>query len=177
MQASSKCLIFLESSRGGIFFGGVRGEGFAIARTSAGSWSAPCFVSLRKFEIGAFFGFQSSKTLMSALTKSAIQRLIDNEYTEFGSDVTVQLWPTGANGPDDQVAVNSSDWVTATCSTGVVFDFSLSGGSIKINEAKNTEVYGEGVTASQLLNGQVDKPKAMIPLYQKVSAISKDALK
>jgi hypothetical protein len=38
-------------------------------------------------------------------------------------------------------------------------------------------VYGEGVTASQLLNGQVDKPKSMIPLYQKVSAISRDALK
>jgi len=113
---------------------------------------------------------------MSGLTKSSVQAIIDNEYTSFGTDVTVQLWPA-SSGVDDQVSVNYSDFVSASCSTGILFDFSLSGGSLKVDDAKNAEVYGEGVTASQLLNGQVEKPKEMIPLYQKITSISRDALK
>lgn len=174
--ASSKCLVFLHTGRAGLFAGGTFGDGFAIAKSSSGSWTSPCFVRLRKFELGAFFGYQSSKTLMSGLTKSSVQAIIDNEYTSFGTDVTVQLWPA-SSGVDDQVSVNYSDFVSASCSTGILFDFSLSGGSLKVDDAKNAEVYGEGVTASQLLNGQVEKPKEMIPLYQKITSISRDALK
>lgn len=113
---------------------------------------------------------------MSGLTRSSIQAIIDNEYTEFGTDVTVQLWPSSP-GVDDQVAVNSSDFVSASCSTGILFDFSLSGGSLKVDDQKNALVYGEGVTASQLLNGEIEKVKQMIPLYQKITSISKDALR
>ena len=176
IQASSKCLVFLNSWRAGVFAGGVYGTGFAIAKSSSGSWTAPCFVTLKKLELGAFFGYEQSRTLMSALTKSSIQNLIDNEYTEFGSDVTVQLWPLADHGPNDQVSVSQSDWVTASCSTGIIFDFSLSGGGMRIDDAKNHAIYGDGVSASDLLGGAVDKPKDMIPLYQKITAISKLAL-
>lgn len=58
MQASSKCLVFLSSWRAGVFAGGVLGSGFAIAKTSGGTWTGPCFVTLKKFEIGAFFGVE-----------------------------------------------------------------------------------------------------------------------
>mmetsp|Transcript_5989 Transcript_5989/g.11683 ORF Transcript_5989/g.11683 Transcript_5989/m.11683 type:complete len:216 (-) Transcript_5989:665-1312(-) len=174
--ASAKCLVFLNSWRAGVFAGGAYGTGFAIAKSSSGSWTAPCFVTLKKLELGAFFGYEKSRTLMSALTKSSIQKLIDNEYTEFGSDVTVQLWPLADHGPNDQISVSPSDWVTASCSTGIIFDFSLSGGGMRIDDEKNHAVYGEGVSAADLLGGSVDKPKEMIPLYQKITAISKMAL-
>jgi len=47
---------------------------------------------------------------------------------------------------------------------------------MRIDDAKNHAIYGDGVSASDLLSGAVDKPKDMIPLYQKITAISKLAL-
>ncbi len=172
--ASSNILIFLETTRMGLFLGTTGGRGFAIAKVG-GSWSAPCHVTLRKFELGAIIGFSSSYTIISGISKRAIQEIIDDNYTEFGTDVTVQLWPKEA-GVDDEVSVNSSDFVSASCSNGVLFDFSLSGGALRIDTKKNAEVYGQDVTASQLLNGVTPKPKEMVPLYQKISAIAKAAL-
>lgn len=172
--ASSNILIFLETTRVGLFLGTTGGRGFAIAKVG-GSWSAPCYVSLRKFELGAIIGFSSSYTIISGISKRAIQEVIEDNYTEFGTDVTVQLWPKEA-GVDDEVSVNSSDFVSASCSNGVLFDFSLSGGALRIDTKKNAKVYGEDVTASSLLNGVTPKPKEMVPLYQKINAIAKSAL-
>lgn len=92
---------------------------------------------------------------MSALTRVGMQKLIDNDYTEFGSDVTVQLWPGADHGPNDQINIMNSDWVTASCSTGIIFDFSLSGGSMKIDDDKNKLVYGHEVSGGDILNGKV----------------------
>lgn len=61
-QASSKCLVFLSSWRAGVFAGGVVGHGFAIAKTPSGKWSAPCFVNIKKMELGAFFGVEKVST-------------------------------------------------------------------------------------------------------------------
>ena len=101
--ASSNVLIFLETTRAGLFVGTTGGKGFAIAKVG-GSWSAPCYVSLRKFELGAILGFSSSYTIISGLSRRAVQEIIDDNYTEFGTDVTIQLWPKEA-GIDDSVAV------------------------------------------------------------------------
>ena len=173
--ASSSILIFLETTRFGLFLGTTGGRGFAIAKVG-GSWSAPCYVTMRKVELGAIIGYSSSYTIISGISKRAIQEIIDDNYTEFGTDVTVQLWPKEA-GVDDAVSVNSSDFVSASCSNGVLFDFSLSGGSLRIDTKKNAQVYGEsGSSASEILNGVTPKPKDMVPLYQKISTISRAAL-
>jgi lipid-binding SYLF domain-containing protein len=173
--ASSSLLIFLNTTRMGLFVGTSGGEGFAVAKVG-GSWSAPCYVRLRKFELGAILGYSSSSVLISGITKRSIQTIIDDEYTEFGTDVTVQLWPKEA-GVDDAVAVNQSDFVSASCSNGVLFDFSLSGGALRVDTAKNAKIYGEDVTAAKILNGVTPKPKEMVPLYQKITSISRDALR
>lgn len=172
--ASSNILIFLETTRAGLFIGTTGGRGFAVAKVG-GSWSAPCYVSLRKIELGAILGFSSSYTVISGISKRAIQEIIDDNYTEFGTDVTVQLWPKEA-GVDDTVSVNSSDFVSASCSNGVLFDFSLSGGALRIDTKKNALVYGEDATASSILNGVTPKPKEMVPLYQKIGGIARSAL-
>jgi lipid-binding SYLF domain-containing protein len=55
-------LVFLSSWRAGVFAGGVLGHGFAIAKTPSGKWSAPCFVNIKKMELGAFFGVEKVST-------------------------------------------------------------------------------------------------------------------
>jgi len=152
------------------------GHGFAVAKLSSGGWSAPCFVTMKKIGIGALFGVEKSRTLMSSMTRMGIQQLVDNKYTEFGSDITVQLWPTGSHGPNDEVSICASDWVSASSSTGVIFDFSLSGGSMKIDDEKNHDLYGPEVSGSDILTGKMEKPQEMIPLYHKITEISKKAL-
>ena len=36
----------------------AHGSGFAISKTSQGGWSAPCFVTLNQFELGAIAGLE-----------------------------------------------------------------------------------------------------------------------
>jgi lipid-binding SYLF domain-containing protein len=63
-QASAKALIFLTAIHGGIVVGGLHATGFMITHTQTGAWSAPCFVTLNRVEIGAVLGLETVSMLM-----------------------------------------------------------------------------------------------------------------
>ena len=116
-----------------------------------------------------------SSTLMAAMTKSAVEELAAGRHQTFGSDVTLQIWPI-AGGADDQISLGASDWISASVSKGVLFEFSLVGGALKVDQDKNTKVYGAGVTVADILGGTVAKPQEMVPLYQKIAEVASKAL-
>jgi len=158
--------------------GRAHGTGFAIAKTPQGFWSAPCFVSMTQAELGAILGLEKSATLMAAMTRRGLQQLHEGKLNLFGTEITIEAWPFTTGGPNDDISAGglNSDWVTASVRTGALFEFSLAGGSLTVDESKNHKVYGEGVTNEDIFNGKIEVPQEMRPLYSKVNEIARRAL-
>jgi lipid-binding SYLF domain-containing protein len=180
LQASSKGLVFIQSYHAGIVIGGVHGTGFAIARTTTGRWSPPCFITLNRVEIGAVLGVETSSTIMAAVTRRGVEELAAGKHQVFGTDVSVQLWPFSkdGSGADDEISLDvSSDWLTASVGRGILFNFSLAGGSLSVDVAKNKRAYGEaGVTAADILHGKVAHQVDMERLYSTINKVAQKAL-
>jgi len=176
LQASAKALIFLKSKHGGLVVGGLHATGFMIYRTDTGAWSAPCFITLNRIEIGAVAGYETAHVLMAGFTRNGVAELASGEgHQTLGTDVTFQLWPFGgSSGPDDYASLDvSSDWVTAAAGQGFLFDFALAGGKLSVDKEKNKEVYGDiGEDSSNVIYGKVPRPEELSPLYHKVKEVS-----
>lgn len=167
----------MEIWRAGLIAGGARGHGFAIARNE-GYWSAPCFLNLTRWELGAVLGVEKSSTLMAAITHHGIDELAEGGHNLFGSNVTVQAWPlTSASGPNDVISLDAltSDWISASVGKGVLFDFSLTGGKLAVNGERNNKAYGAGVKAKDILHGKVGHKVEMEPLYHRINEIAAKA--
>jgi len=156
--------------------GGLHATGFMITHTQTGAWSAPCFVTLNRIEIGAVVGVETAHILMAGITRHGVAELASGEkHQTFGSDVTFQLWPfSGSSGPDDYASLDvASDWVTAAAGQGFLFDFSLAGSSLSVDNTKNKNVYGDiGEDPANVLHGKIPHPVEMAPLYHKIKAIA-----
>lgn len=163
--------------------GGLHATGFLIALTQKSTWSAPCFVTLNRIEIGAVAGIQTAHMLMASVTRNGLMELASGgKHQTFGSDISFQFWPfsTSKSGPDDYASLDvTSDWIIAQVAQGVLFDFSLSGSSLAVDHAKNKRVYGDAMghdPGNIILREKVPRPPEMVPLYRKISEISSRAL-
>ena len=150
----------MKTWRAGLVCGVAHGSGFLIARTPRGAWSAPCFVNLTRFELGAIAGVERVLTLMAAITRKGVESVAAGNVQVFGSDVTVQLWPfLDSSGPQDEIDVTGfgigSDWVTASVGRGLIFEFALTNGTLSVDNALNHKVYGKEATADDILHGNV----------------------
>ena len=172
-------MVFIQSYQAGIIVGGVHGTGFALARTSTGRWSPPCFVTLNRVEVGGIFGAQRASTVMAAITRRGVEELAAGKHQTFGTDVSIQLWPFSneGSGPDDSISLDmSSDWLTASVGRGLLIDFSLAGGSLSVDAAKNKKAYGaEGESAADILHGKVPHQQGMERLYSTINKIAAQA--
>ena len=91
-------------------------------------------------------------------------------------------FPLLGSGPDDAIMLDmSSDWLTASVGKGLLFDFSLTGGSLSVDTEKNVAVYGDvlGSCAADILHmyGRVPHSAQMELLYRKLNELTNDALK
>jgi lipid-binding SYLF domain-containing protein len=153
-----------------------------IALTPTGAWSAPCFVTLKRFQIGAVAGMETAHMLMASLTRVGVEELAaGGSHFTLGTDITFQVWPfsTSGSGPDVYASLDvGSDWVIAAVGQGLLFDFSLSGSSLSVDVEKNKKVYGDdmGGNTADILHGRVPNSAIMVPLYRKIKEISSRAL-
>jgi lipid-binding SYLF domain-containing protein len=152
-----------------------------IVKTNTGAWSAPCFVTLNRLSIGAVVGVETTHMLMAGFTRQGVEELAGGKkHQTFGSDITFQFWPFSSteSGPDDYASLDvNSDWVIAAVGKGLLFDFSLSGSSLSVDNAKNKEVYGEEDPAGIIYGTKVSHSQSeMVPLYHKITEIAKRAL-
>jgi lipid-binding SYLF domain-containing protein len=65
-----------SAARGGFIVGGKRGEGVLLARHGQ-EWSDPLFITLTTVGVGFQIGFQSEDVIAVALTRGAVDRIVE----------------------------------------------------------------------------------------------------
>lgn len=158
---NAECVaVFPSVIKAGFIFGGRGGRGVASCRMAAG-WSAPAFYTLGGGSVGLQIGASSTDFVMLFMNKDGMNSLLSDEFT-LGADASVAAGPVGR-----QVGASTDLKLTAQIlsysrSKGLFAGLELKGVVIKPDKDDMRAVYGEGVTAKEILKeNKVQAPVAV----------------
>jgi SH3 domain-containing YSC84-like protein 1 len=147
---SAECVaVFPSVLKAGFIFGGRGGRGVASCRTARG-WSAPAFFNLGGGSFGLQIGAQSTDFVMLFMNNDGLNSLLSNEFT-LGGDASVAAGPVGRQaGASTDLKLNAQI-LSYSRSKGLFAGLELKGVVIKPDKDDMRDVYGEGVTAKEVL--------------------------
>jgi SH3 domain-containing YSC84-like protein 1 len=141
--------VFPSVLKAGFIVGGRGGRGVASCRTITG-WSAPAYFTLGGGSIGLQIGAQSTDFVMLFMNKEGMKSLLSNEFT-LGGDASVAAGPVGRQaGASTDLKLNAQI-LSYSRSKGLFAGLELKGVVIKADKDDMRDVYGEGVTAKEVL--------------------------
>ncbi len=152
--------VFPSVIKAGFIIGGRGGRGVASCRTARG-WSAPAFFTLGGGGFGLQIGAQSTDFVMLFMNKDGLNSLLSDEFT-LGGDVSVAAGPVGRQaGASTDLKLNAKI-LSYSRSKGLFAGLELKGVVIKPDKDDMRDVYGEGVTAKEVLKeNKVTAPVAV----------------
>lgn len=147
---NAECVaVFPSVIKAGFIFGGRGGRGVASCRIGTG-WSAPAFFTLGGGSFGLQIGASSTDFVMLFMTKDGLNSLLSDEFT-LGTDASVAAGPVGRQaGASTDLKLNAQI-LSYSRSKGLFAGLELNGVVIKSDKDDMRDVYGEGVTAKQVL--------------------------
>jgi lipid-binding SYLF domain-containing protein len=141
--------VFPSVLKAGFIVGGRGGRGVASCRTITG-WSAPAYFTLGGASIGLQIGAQSTDFVMLFMNKDGMKSLLSDEFT-LGGDASVAAGPVGRQaGASTDLKLNAQI-LSYSRSKGLFAGLELKGVVIKADKDDMRDVYGEGVTAKEVL--------------------------
>jgi SH3 domain-containing YSC84-like protein 1 len=152
--------VFPSVIKAGFIVGGRGGRGVASCRTVRG-WSAPAYFNLGGASIGLQIGAQATDFVMLFMNKDGLNSLLSNEFT-LGGDASVAAGPVGRQaGAETDLKLNAQI-LSYSRSKGLFAGLELKGVIIKPDKDDMRDVYGEGVTAKEVLkDNKVTAPVAI----------------
>jgi lipid-binding SYLF domain-containing protein len=150
LLASAECVaVFPSVLKAGFIFGGRGGRGVASCRAGH-SWSAPAFFNLGGASFGLQIGAQSTDFVLLFMTKDGLNSLLSNEFT-LGGDASVAAGPVGRQAGASTDLKMNAQILSYSRSKGLFAGLELKGVVIKPDKDDMRDVYGEGVTAKEVL--------------------------
>ena len=152
--------VFPSVLKAGFIVGGRGGRGVASCRTVRG-WSTPAYFNLGGASIGLQIGAQATDFVMLFMNKEGMNSLLSDEFT-LGGDASVAAGPVGRQaGAATDLKLNAQI-LSYSRSKGLFAGLELKGVVIKPDKDDMRDVYGEGVTAKEVLkDNKVTAPVAI----------------
>ena len=155
--------IFPSVKRVAIGIGASYGRGALVCRKGAtmnGAWGAPAMYSLDEGSLGVQLGSTATDFVLAVLSEGAANRIIDGK-TKLGSNATVAAGPTGAQGSAFSA---QAEVLTYSRTKGLFAGVSLQGASIDGDDDANKNLYGQKMTAREIVTGNTQIVPAAQPL-------------
>jgi SH3 domain-containing YSC84-like protein 1 len=152
--------VFPSVFNAGFLFGGRGGRGVVSCRT-AKAWSAPAFFNLGGGNSGLQVSAQSTDFVMLFMNEDGVNGLLSNQFT-VGRDVSVAAGPIGRQAGASTDLKFNAQILSYSRSKGLFAGLELEGVVVKLDEDDMRDVYGEGVTAKEVLTkNKVTAPVAV----------------
>lgn len=163
--------VFPSVLKAGFIVGGRGGRGVASCRTITG-WSAPAYFTLGGASIGLQIGAQSTDFVMLFMNKDGMKSLLSDEFT-LGGDASVAAGPVGRQaGASTDLKLNAQI-LSYSRSKGLFAGLELKGVVIKADKDDMRDVYGEGITAKEVLkDNKITAPVAVRAFPTKLARYS-----
>jgi SH3 domain-containing YSC84-like protein 1 len=152
--------VFPDVLKAGLIVGGQGGRGVASCRTAQG-WSAPAFFNLGGGSVGLQIGAQSTDFVLLFMNKEGLNSLLSDKFT-VGADASVAAGPVGRQAGASTDAKFNAQILSYSRSKGLFAGLELKGVVIKPGKDDMRDVYGEGITAKEVLQeNKVTAPAAV----------------
>ena len=159
LLASAECVaVFPSVLKAGLIPGGGSRRGLASCRVSTG-WSAPAYFTLGGGNSGFETAAQSTDFVMLVMNKEGLNILLSDGFT-LGEDASVAAGPVGRHSGEMTDQKLTAQILSYSRSTGLFAGLDLKGAVIKPDRDDMRAVYGEGVTAKEVLK----ENKVMAPV-------------
>ncbi|KAI8370102.1 hypothetical protein EDC96DRAFT_102283 [Choanephora cucurbitarum] len=158
--------------KAGFLFSGRAGSGLVVARLPDGSWSAPSAIIIGGMGAGGQIGAELTDFVLVLNTKEAVKTFSQFGNVTLGGNISIAAGPIGRNAEASGSATfkHVSAVYSYNKTRGLFAGVSLEGSVIITRSDANEKLYGERVTAKELLNGSVPPPREADSLYRALNA-------
>jgi lipid-binding SYLF domain-containing protein len=147
--------VFPNLRKYGLVVGLQRGQGVILARTKAGGWGPPLFVSLSGGTVGWQVGVQSVDLVLFFLTPESVARALEGRLT-LGVDVAVAAGGFGRQAGAGTDADLRAEIVSYARTRGFFAGATIGSAAIDADDEANAAFYGAaGLRAADILAGKV----------------------
>jgi len=153
----TKCVVVLPNmKKAGFIVGGQYGRGVMTCRTGddfKGPWSPPVMMASSGGSFGLQIGAEATDFVILVLNDSGARQMLKNKL-KLGADASVAAGPVGRTSEASTTGTMKAQMLSYSRSRGVFGGVSLSGATLRPDGDANKNLYGEKVSAEQIVNSQ-----------------------
>jgi lipid-binding SYLF domain-containing protein len=151
------CVIVIPSLKKAAFvIGGEYGKGMMSCRHDL-AWSAPVFMELEKGSWGFQIGAESIDLVLLVMNPRGMEKLLQDK-TSLGADASVAAGPVGRTAQAATDAQLNAEIVSYSRAQGLFAGVDVSGGVLKADKDANRDLYGQNISARQVLSHGTNTP-------------------
>ena len=155
VQNAYAVLVVPDMLQVGLIIGAEHGVGVLLARNrTTGAWGDPAFYEVYGGSLGLQIGGKSSDVILTLMNAQAVDKLLTSSF-KLGADASMAVGRIGAGvGAGTTIRFGEDIYVFAR-SRGLYGGLALDGSAVVEKTDWNTAYYGAGVTARQILRGEL----------------------
>jgi lipid-binding SYLF domain-containing protein len=153
----SKCVVVIPNmKKAGLVVGAQYGRGVMTCRQGAdfkGPWSPPVMMASSGGSFGLQIGAESTDFVILVLNDGGARAMMKNKL-KLGADASIAAGPVGRTSEASTTGTMKAQMLSYSRSRGVFGGVSLSGATLRPDGDANKNLYGEKVSAEQIVAGQ-----------------------
>ena len=150
----AECVIVLPSVLKAAFVvGGSYGRGVMTCRSGPnfnGRWSAPAMMALEGASVGFQIGGQATDFVLLVMNKRGADAILGSKV-KLGGDVSAAAGPKGRSATADTDVTLRAEILSYSRARGLFAGISLAGSTLRPDGDGNGRIYGQGVSAKQIV--------------------------
>jgi SH3 domain-containing YSC84-like protein 1 len=155
VQNAYAVLIVPDMRQGGLILGVEQGAGVLLARDPiSGAWGDPAFYEIWGGSLGLQIGGRSSDVILTLMNPDAVDKLLTTSF-KLGADASIAVGRIGAGVGAGTTMRFGEDMYFFARTRGLFGGLALDGSVVNERTAWNEAFYGEGVSARQILLGEL----------------------
>ncbi len=160
----AECIaVFPQVIKGGFIIGARGGRGVACCRTASG-WSEPAYFEMKGGSFGLQIGAQATDFVLLFMNDKAMNSLLTSKFT-LGGEASVAAGPVGREAGAETDALMTAQILSYSRSKGVFAGLELKGTVISAEKGTIEDVYGKGVTSTDVVKTGKAKAPNEVKVY------------
>jgi lipid-binding SYLF domain-containing protein len=141
--------------------GGTYGRGVLVCRKGGdGPWGAPSMFTLGGGSFGLQLGGEATDVVFIVMNPEGARKLVQDSV-KLGGEISAAAGPVGRSGEGATDAQLHAEILSYSRTRGLFAGVSLDGSVLKQDEDDNRKIYGQRVTAKQIvIEGTVARPES-----------------
>jgi SH3 domain-containing YSC84-like protein 1 len=164
----SECVVIFPSVKKAAFVvGGSYGRGVITCRSGqnlTGRWSAPAMFALEGASFGLQIGGEATDFVLLVMNEGGANSVMSSKV-KLGADASIAAGPVGRSTSAETDIVMKAQILSWSRSRGIFAGVSLAGSTLRSDDDANQSLYGQKLTAKQIVReGKVKPPASAQPL-------------